>query len=67
LIETQHQHQKDWQILIFSGTILTDDKTIESIKMSDKDFLVLMIKKVSFFCRSSAPSPSLDHFSFLAS
>jgi len=45
LIEQKFQHQKDWQILIFNGSILADDRSLESVKLSDKDFLVLMIKK----------------------
>lgn len=46
LIEAKHSHKKDWQVIIFSGDILQDSRTMESIKMSEKDFLVLMVKKV---------------------
>lgn len=38
-------HEKDWQTLIFSGVLLANDRTIESCKISEKDFLVLMVKK----------------------
>jgi len=38
-------HEKEWQTLIFSGVLLANDRTIESCKISEKDFLVLMVKK----------------------
>jgi len=45
LIEERHQIDRNWQILIFSGKVLDNDKTIESYKIEEKDFLVLMVKK----------------------
>jgi UV excision repair protein RAD23 len=39
------QHEVEWQTLIFSGVLLANDRTIESCKISEKDFLVLMVKK----------------------
>jgi len=38
-------HEKAWQTLIFSGNLLANDRTIESCKITEKDFLVLMVKK----------------------
>jgi len=38
-------HEKAWQTLIFSGNLLSNDRTIESCKITEKDFLVLMVKK----------------------
>lgn len=40
--------EKERQKLIYSGIFLQNDKTIESYKISEKDFLVLMLKKVPF-------------------
>jgi UV excision repair protein RAD23 len=45
LIYERLHHEKEWQTLIFSGNLLSDDKTIESCKITEKDFLVLMVKK----------------------
>lgn len=46
LVEKKYQHQKDWQMLIFAGQMLPDDKTIQAIGLTEKDFMVMMIKKV---------------------
>ena len=40
---------------ILLGKILTDDKTVESCGIKEKDFLVLMVSKVSHPC-SSVPA-----------
>jgi len=42
-IEEKHSIPKSHQILIFSGKILENDKTIDSYKIEEKDFLVLMV------------------------
>lgn len=33
-------------MLIFAGQMLPDDKTIQAVGLTEKDFMVLMIKKV---------------------
>lgn len=44
-------HSVESQKLIFSGKILTDDKTVASCEIKEKDFLVLMVSK-------SKPTPA---------
>jgi len=43
------------QTLIFSGTVLTNDRTIESCKILEKGFMVLMVKKPR---AAAAPAPA---------
>ncbi|KAJ3493225.1 hypothetical protein NMY22_g20237 [Coprinellus aureogranulatus] len=44
-IEQEHAHPVSAQKIIYSGKILSDDKTIESCGIKEKDFLVLMVSK----------------------
>ncbi|KAG1808232.1 uncharacterized protein BJ212DRAFT_1384243 [Suillus subaureus] len=50
-ISNTQGHSVESQKLIFSGKILTDDKTVASCEIKEKDFLVLMVSK-------SKPTPS---------
>eukprot|EP01127_Copromyxa_protea_P000515 TRINITY_DN10433_c0_g1_i1.p1 TRINITY_DN10433_c0_g1~~TRINITY_DN10433_c0_g1_i1.p1 ORF type:complete len:356 (-),score=115.29 TRINITY_DN10433_c0_g1_i1:43-1110(-) len=53
LINEKLGHEKTWQNLIFSGTMLEGTRTIASYKITEKDFLVLLIKKPR-----EAPAPA---------
>lgn len=44
-IEEDHGHPVSSQKIIYAGKILTDDKTIDSCGIKEKDFLVLMVSK----------------------
>ncbi|KAF9531577.1 hypothetical protein CPB83DRAFT_848408 [Crepidotus variabilis] len=44
-IQESQGHLAGGQKIIFSGQILTDDKTVESCGIKEKDFLVLMVAK----------------------
>ena len=46
-IEESQSHPVANQKLIYSGKILSDDKTIGDCQIKEKDFLVLMVSKVS--------------------
>ena len=46
-IESEHGHLATSQKIIYSGKILTDADTVQSCGVSEKDFLVLMVSKVS--------------------
>ncbi|KAG2146008.1 UV excision repair protein Rad23 [Suillus bovinus] len=50
-ISNTQGHPVESQKLIFSGKILTDDKTVASCEIKEKDFLVLMVSK-------SKPTPA---------
>ncbi|KIK36786.1 hypothetical protein CY34DRAFT_810974 [Suillus luteus UH-Slu-Lm8-n1] len=50
-ISNTQGHSVESQKLIFSGKILTDDKTVASCEIKEKDFLVLMVSK-------SKPTPA---------
>lgn len=52
-IEQQLKHELAWQTLIYSGQVLTNDRTIESCKILEKGFMVLMVKKPK-----DAPAPA---------
>jgi len=54
-VEAQQQHNVSWQKLIFSGKILDDAATVESLKLGDNDFLVLMVRKPK---EAAAPTPA---------
>jgi UV excision repair protein RAD23 len=45
MIQEKLGHEKSWQNLIFSGTMLDSGRTIASYKITEKDFLVLLVKK----------------------
>lgn len=45
MIQEKLGHEKSWQNLIFSGTMLDSTRTIASYKITEKDFLVLLVKK----------------------
>ncbi|KAF7321318.1 Lysophospholipase [Mycena kentingensis (nom. inval.)] len=44
-ISTEHGHSTASMKMIYSGKVLTDDKTVESCGIKEKDFLVLMVSK----------------------
>ncbi|KAI9442608.1 hypothetical protein H4582DRAFT_2110110 [Lactarius indigo] len=44
-IHDQQGHAVDTQKIIYSGKVLSDDKTVESCSIKEKDFLVLMVAK----------------------
>ncbi|KAI6119888.1 hypothetical protein EDD16DRAFT_1579367 [Pisolithus croceorrhizus] len=44
-IRDAHGHDVNSQKIIYSGKVLTDDKTIASCEIKEKDFLVLMVSK----------------------
>jgi len=58
IVEERYQFPKAWQILIFSGKILANEKTIESYKIEEKDFLVLMVKKPTG--EEATPQPAAE-------
>ena len=45
-IEQKYSHAVDTQRLIFAGKILEDERTVESYNISEKEFLVLMVRTV---------------------
>ena len=45
-IHKQYGHEPSWQKLIFAGSILKDEGTIKSYKITENDCLVLMVRKV---------------------
>jgi len=51
-IEQQLKHELAWQTLIYSGQVLTNERSIESCKILEKGFMVLMVKKPK-----DAPAP----------
>ncbi|KAF5325943.1 hypothetical protein D9611_000225 [Ephemerocybe angulata] len=60
-IESEHGHAVASQKVIYSGKILSDDKTIESCGIKEKDFLVLMVSKpktTPAASTSSTPAPA---------
>ncbi|PPQ70692.1 hypothetical protein CVT24_000174 [Panaeolus cyanescens] len=61
-IEESQGHPAIVQKIIYSGKILTDDKTVEACGIKEKDFLVLMVSKPkpnfsSAASSSAAPTP----------
>ena len=57
-ISTRSLHNSDLNGTI-KGKVLSDDKTIESCQIKEKDFLVLMVSRVRFesSCTSSVSRP----------
>nr|CDI53012.1 related to RAD23-nucleotide excision repair protein (ubiquitin-like protein) [Melanopsichium pennsylvanicum 4] len=51
-IQTEQGHAPELQKIIFSGKILTDDKTVADCNIKEKDFLVVMVSK------PKAPKPA---------
>lgn len=51
-IQAEQGHKPEWQKIIFSGKILTDDKTVADCNIKEKDFLVVMVSK------PKAPKPA---------
>jgi len=51
-IQQEQGHAPELQKIIFSGKILTDDKTVADCNIKEKDFLVVMVSK------PKAPKPS---------
>jgi len=54
MIEEKTNQSKASQVLIFAGKLLSNDDTLESANIKDKDFLVLVAKKA----KTSANTPS---------
>merc|ERR1712137_1291202 len=46
-IQEKYSHPTEAQRLIFAGKILDDDKTLESYNITEKEFLVLMVRKIA--------------------
>ncbi|KAJ7131439.1 ubiquitin-related domain-containing protein [Mycena epipterygia] len=65
-IQSAHGHPTGVQKIIYSGKILSDDKTVESCGVKKKDFLVLMVLKPKptptpmSAASSSTPAPVLQ-------
>jgi len=55
-IQDTQGHPAEAQRLIFSGKVLPDDKTVESCKIKEKDFLVLTVTKPKPAPKPSAPA-----------
>ncbi|KAF8482535.1 hypothetical protein DFH94DRAFT_727873 [Russula ochroleuca] len=56
-INADQGHPVESQKIIYSGKVLSDDKTVESCEIKEKDFLVLMVSKPKL---TSAPSTSTN-------
>ncbi|KAH9993259.1 hypothetical protein BJV77DRAFT_944577 [Russula vinacea] len=56
-INADQGHPVESQKIIYSGKVLSDDKTVESCEIKEKDFLVLMVSKPK---PTSAPSTSTN-------
>merc|ERR1712000_409690 len=56
-ILAKYNHSVESQRLIFAGKILDDNSTVESYNITEKDFLVLMVRKTAVKPTTSAPPP----------
>lgn len=57
-IKDTQGHAVELQKIIYSGKILTDAQTVEECKIKEKDFLVVMVSKVSAHIPASQPAAS---------
>ncbi|KAI6002735.1 hypothetical protein EDD15DRAFT_2224165 [Pisolithus albus] len=57
-IRDAHGHDVNSQKIIYSGKVLSDDKTIASCEIKEKDFLVLMVSKLKPNFSASAAGPA---------
>ncbi|GLB37130.1 putative UV excision repair protein Rad23 [Lyophyllum shimeji] len=57
-IKESQNHDVASQKIIYAGKILSDDKTVESCGIKEKDFLVLMVSKPKPTPAAAAPSTS---------
>jgi len=53
-IEKEQTHPVGWQKLIFAGKVLEDSATLESLKLGDNDFLVVMVRQP----KGATPAPA---------
>merc|ERR1712137_677293 len=59
-ILAKYNHSVESQRLIFAGKILDDNSTVESYNITEKDFLVLMVRKTAV---KPTTSPLLQNLS----
>lgn len=57
-IRDAHGHDVNSQKIIYSGKVLSDDKTIASCEIKEKDFLVLMVSKLKPNFSASTAGPA---------
>lgn len=65
-IQQEQGHAPELQKIIFSGKILTDDKTVADCNINEKDFLVVMVSKPKAPkpAAAAAPAPAAAASSF---
>ncbi|KAJ1902060.1 UV excision repair protein rad23 [Kickxella alabastrina] len=57
-VEESQGYPASTQKLIFSGKILTNEQTVEEIKITDKDFMVVMTVKAKAVAKPKAEAPA---------